>query len=246
MGFEPDHPPSSRARHLALPVVLAACALLALTPGRFLAVLFSAVWLHELGHAATSWACGVFAVPLPWFTQGGTARSPPFIAIELTALGLLALFRRENLRWTAVLATLLALGLLLPQRKMEALIVFNGDGGAMILGTVLMLGIFLPDDSRLAQGGLRFGYLVLGAAAYTSTTAVWLSARRNPDVIPYGTIEGVGLSDPSKLVDQYGWSEAQLVRRYLLLAAVCFLVLLVVWIRRVRKDARYNPHALTL
>jgi hypothetical protein len=226
---------SRRKWRVALPVVLTFSLVLARTSGRLLEVLFSAMWLHELGHAATSWACGVFAIPLPWLTLGGTSRSAFFVAIEFSLLGLWFLVRRDHLRLILALAALLVVGLLLPQRKMEALIVFNGDGGAMILGTLLMLGIFLPDDSRLARGGLRWGYLTLGAMGFSATASVWMSARRNADAIPFGNIEGVGLSDPSKLVDEYGWSEGQLVRAYVLLAAVCFTVLLVAWAQLFRK-----------
>jgi len=48
--------------------------------------------------------------------------------------------------------------------------------------------------------------------------------------IPFGEIEGVNLSDPTRLTDEYGWSVIQLVDRYLLLARVCFAALLVTYV----------------
>jgi hypothetical protein len=43
--------------------------------------------------------------------------------------------------------------------------------------------------------------------------------------IPFGMNEGMGLSDSSKLVDGYGWTETQLVQRYLALGIGCAIVL---------------------
>jgi hypothetical protein len=48
--------------------------------------------------------------------------------------------------------------------------------------------------------------------------------------IPFGEIEGVNLSDPSLLTQMYGWSVAQLIDRYLLLAKVCFVVLFALYV----------------
>lgn len=37
--------------------------------------------------------------------------------------------------------------------------------------------------------------------------------------------EGAGLSDPSRLSDQFGWSAEQLVSRYVILGCLCLLAL---------------------
>ncbi|MGQ0503714.1 MAG: hypothetical protein ACT4TC_00170, partial [Myxococcaceae bacterium] len=55
----------------------------------------------------------------------------------------------------------------------------------------------------------------------------WLSAKADSDAIPYGAIEGVGLSDPTKLVENHGWSETLLVNAYVGLGAVLLLLLAV-------------------
>jgi hypothetical protein len=49
-------------------------------------------------------------------------------------------------------------------------------------------------------------------------------------VIPFGEIEGVGLSDPSKLTDVFNWSQHQVVDRYVTLGCLCLLVLVIVWL----------------
>jgi len=213
------------ARRVAMPLVLGGMLLLAFTPLRFLLTLCSAMWLHELGHAMTAWFCGSVAIPLPWVTYGGETRSASLVVLEFFALGAWGWFRRAHLPLVGALAALLLLGVVVSERTMQMWMVFGGDGGALVLGTVLMLSVFLPDHVRLSRGGLRWGFLGLGAASFAATFATWFDARRDPGTIPFGHIDGVGLSDPSKLVDVYGWTERALVNRYLGLAGACLAVL---------------------
>jgi hypothetical protein len=107
---------------------------------------------------------------------------------------------------------------------------FGGDAGAMILGSALTLTMFAPAASRLRTNQLRWGFLVIGAAAYVDTFATWWRARTNEDVIPFGDIEGVGLSDPSNLQDTFGWTTRALVDRYVMVGAICGAVITVVWL----------------
>ena len=114
----------------------------------------------------------------------------------------------------------------------QAWITFGGDGGAMILGTSLMMSFFVP---KLREHGLRWGLLVIGAGAGSiDTFATWWSARSDIDVIPFGEIEGVGLSDPSKLSEVCGWSTDQIVHRYVTLGVACLVVLAGVYAWQVR------------
>lgn len=57
----------------------------------------------------------------------------------------------------------------------------------------------------------------------------WSGARSDFDRIPFGMIEGRGLSDPSKLIEFYGWTAGQLVRRYVWVGCMCLAVLAVVY-----------------
>jgi hypothetical protein len=109
-------------------------------------------------------------------------------------------------------------------------ITFGGDAGAMILGTGLMLAFFVGPDSKLRDGGLRYGVLGIGAAALVDTLSTWWAARTDHDVIPFGEIEGVGLSDPSKLDEDYGWTAAQIVGRYVIVGVACCAVLVAIWL----------------
>lgn len=219
---------SMRARALAVPVTLAVMGLLAFTGfGQTVLRLFFGMWLHELGHAAAAWVCGITAVPLPWVTMQGEGRSGFFIALEVAGLGALAWRAwtgdgaRALVPGPAAALGALLLGVLVPLHKATAFIVFSGDGGALVFGAALMALSTVPDESRLSRGGLRWGYLVIGAGAFADVVHQWFAAWRDVAELPFGRIEGVGLSDATRLVDEHGWSEAGLVRAYLVLGLVC-------------------------
>jgi hypothetical protein len=128
-----------------------------------------------------------------------------------------------------VLGGLLLVGLLVPFRHATTFIVFSGDGGALVLGTLLLLGaMLLPDESRLSRGALRWGYLVIGAGAFMDVFVSWVKSWRDVAELPFGRNEGSGLSDASRLVDISGWSEQGLVRSYLGLGFSCLAVMAVV------------------
>jgi hypothetical protein len=94
----------------------------------------------------------------------------------------------------------------------------------MVLGTALMATFFCGRDTQVNKGGLRWGFLVIGSAGFVDAFGTWWAARTNVDAIPFGANEGVGLSDPSKLMDVYGWS---------------LIVLAAVWgvgVRQVRRE----------
>jgi hypothetical protein len=229
-----EGPDTTRMRAAGVPIALAVAGLLALTgPGAFLLRVLFGMWLHEFGHAIASWFVGVVAVPLPWITLGGQERSFLFPVLLLGALGALGWRawkgERQLLAVPAVLAVLLLIGLLVPFRHATTFIVFSGDGGALVLGTLLMLGaMLLPDESRLSRGALRWGYLVIGAGAFMDVFVTWVKAWRDFAELPFGRSESSGLSDASRLVDISGWSEQGLVRSYLGLGSFCLLVLAVV------------------
>ena len=109
-----------------------------------------------------------------------------------------------------------------------ALIVFGGDGGALVLGAILMAAFYAPRESWVRKSwGLRWGLLVIGALSFMYTYHLWSGPYEN---IPFGEIEGVNLSDPSLLTEMYGWSVIQLVDRYLFLATACLVALSAVYV----------------
>ena len=234
--LDPEGDAERWVRIVALPAALAASWLLMSTgPGHFLGRVFCGMWLHELGHAVTAWLCGYHAVPGPWFTPVVENRSWVFGLLVTAVLALLfrAGWRRRSLpmmagAWTLFLCQLVGSLVLSPARA-KALVLFGGDAGNMVLGTLCMTTLYAAADSALRRQRLRFGFLGIGAIAFMDAFVVWWAARTDPDVIPFGENEGQGLTDPTRLVETYGWTEPQLVARYGTVGLVCLAVLVGVY-----------------
>jgi hypothetical protein len=225
-----------RLRTWALPLALAGAFLLAAMPfARFLLRVFCGMWVHEIGHAVAAWLCGFPAFPGPWFTPIASERHPLFAAfVILGTAGTGVWFFRAGAR--SISSAFFGFALLalfcstaLPSARAMQLILFMGDGGCLVLGALLMLSVYAPEASAIRRGWLRWGFLVIGAAAFADVFSLWWGARTNPDLVPFGMNEGRGLSDPSVLSEQFGWSEGALVHRYVVLGCVCLAALAIAW-----------------
>jgi hypothetical protein len=220
-----------RFRQFALPIaLLVAWAVVHTGFPRLLLRTVLSMWVHESGHAVAAWLCGRFAFPGPWFTPVGAQRSWIVVLLLTGGLGY-AVVRcwRARTPWAVFLLGVLAAQIyctfVLPDRKAMTLIVWSGDGGCMILGTLLMLSLYARKRSQLRVGWLRWGFLVIGAAAFADAFATWWAARTDRDVIPFGENEGSGPSDPTVLVYQQGFSIPGLVNGYVWLGLACLTVL---------------------
>lgn len=216
-------------RVFALPLALLGARAVMGTGLRFAAGLL-AMPLHESGHAITAWLTGRWAVPMLWVTMHGEERSW-WVVLALTGTiffgGFLAW---KTQRWGLACAAgaALILQFIFLRLPAGATIVFGGDGGAMVLATILMAAFYAPRESRLYNSwGLRWGLLAIGALAFMYVFRSWSGPYED---IPFGEIEGVNLSDPSLLTQMYGWSVIQLVDRYLRLATLCFIALLAIYL----------------
>ena len=220
-------------RLLALPLALLLARLVAGTGLRMAAGMLAMV-LHESGHAITAWLTGRWAVPLPWVTPHGDQRSWAIVLLVTAVIGFAGFLAWKMERWGWVLAAgaVLLLQLIVltlpPSIPPGALIVFFGDGGALVLATLLMATFYAPRESRLYKSwGLRWGLLAIGALSFMHVFLMW----RGPiEDLPFGEIEGVNLSDPSLLTIMYGWTPLQMVDRYVRLGTFCLLVLLALYI----------------
>jgi hypothetical protein len=112
---------------------------------------------------------------------------------------------------------------------------FGGDGGCLVLGTLLMATLYVSPDSALHRGWLRWGFLVIGAFAFMDAFTTWWQAGHSAEGVVFGEIEGVGESDPTVLVYQHGWSEAKLIRRYMTTAWVCLAALVALYLAGLRR-----------
>jgi hypothetical protein len=213
----------------ALPLALLLARLVAGTPLRLAAAMLAMV-LHETGHAITAWLTGRWAVPLPWVTPHGQERSWGIVLLVTAAIlfgGFLA-WKAERWGWVLAAGAVLLLQLIALTLPAEATIIFLGDGGALVLATLLMASFYAPRESRLYKSwGLRWGLLVIGALSFMHVFLMWRGPLEN---IPFGEIEGVNLSDPSLLTEMYGWTVLQMVDRYFRLGTVCLAALLALYV----------------
>jgi hypothetical protein len=216
-------------RVLALPLALLLARLAAGTGLRMAAGMLAMV-LHESGHAITAWLTGRWAVPLLWVTPHGQERSWGIVLLVAAAIlfgGFLAL-QMERPGWLLAAAALLLLQLVALSLPAGALIVFFGDGGALVLATLLMATFYAPRESRLYKSwGLRWGLLGIGALSFMHVFLMWTGPLED---LPFGEIEGVNLSDPSLLTEMYGWTVLQMVDRYVRLGTVCLTALLALYV----------------
>jgi hypothetical protein len=227
-----------RIHQLALPVALVLAFAIVHSGLRGIARTFLTMWVHECGHAVAAWLCGFAAFPGPWRTPIAEGRS---VVVTLLVLGGLSYggWRawKAGARGTcvaagalAVVALVLTLGLRV--RAAQALILFGGDGGCLLLGALMMATIYVSPGSALHRGWLRWGFLVIGALAFADAFTDWWHAGHSREGVVFGSIEGVGDSDPTRLVMEHGWSEARLVSRYLTLAWTCLVMLGALYLHR--------------
>ena len=221
-----------RYRALALPLALLLGRWLAGTGLGMVSGLLAMV-VHECGHAVTAWLTGRWAVPSIGVTMTGEYLSWWIVlalAGGLIFAGFMA-WKAQRWGWVCAAGAVLILQLKilsLPAFTQGSLIVFGGDGGALVLATILMATFYAPRENVLYKSwGLRWGLLAIGALSFMHVYRLWSGPWEN---IPFGEVEGVNLSDPTRLTEEYGWSVIQLVDRYLLLARVCLVALLALYI----------------
>jgi hypothetical protein len=218
-------------RALALPLALLGARFVVGTGLRFLVRMLSMV-LHESGHAITAWLTGRWAVPMLWVTLHGEERSLMMAVAVTAAIGFGAYRAWVAQRWVWVVAAgvvLLVQLLCLTAWRSNAnsLIIFFGDGGALVLATILMAMFYADHENPIYKSwGLRWGLLVIGAVAFMDVYRTWSGPCED---IPFGELEGINLSDPSLLTVMYGWSIPLMVDRYLRLARFCLAALAVLY-----------------
>ncbi|WP_404371016.1 PspA/IM30 family protein [Corallococcus coralloides] len=227
----------ARLRLAVLPVALVGAWFAVQSPFfHFLIRTFLTMPVHELGHAVTAWFCGYSATPTLWVTHVSPERSTFVVLLLSGLLGALVWqgWKRRRWAWMGVGAVLLAalgagrFGLSPVQAR--ALIYFGGDAGRMVLGTLLMATFFVPPGHYLHRHQLRWGFVVIGAAALMDSFEMWWAARTHVDRIPFGRVEGAGLSDPSALVDVYGWNISRVIHWNVNVGLACLAALAALYV----------------
>ena len=190
-----------RMRVLALPLAIAVAWGVAHTgmPHALMRI-FLSMWIHESGHAVTAWLCSLPAFPGPWFTPVAQERS---WILGLCLAAVLAFCAQRAWRSKHRVAAVIV--------RDSAPLARVRDAGAQpapcagmddLRGRRRVHGaghaadehLYVRRGHVLARGWLRWGFLVIGAAAFCDAYATWWDAHKNFDKIPFGENEGSGPS----------------------------------------------------
>ena len=122
-------------RLLALPLALLVTGFLVSTWGGLIRI-FLSMWVHEAGHAVTAWLCGFGAFPGHWFTPVSNDRMLSVTVAAGLCYGVYRAWQTE--RWGVVVGGVIALvlqlvGTTLPISQANALVIFGGDAGGLVL-----------------------------------------------------------------------------------------------------------------
>lgn len=202
--------------------------------GASLQRIFLTMPVHEFGHAVTAWFCGFTAIPTLWKTLVPETRGIIAPLALLGALGYMtwrahAAHRRFAMYAGIALIVLQAIATLIIKPDTATMfITFGGDGMGMILAVLLMASFYFGKNTQLYKGSLRWGFVVIGAAAFMDIFATWWRARGDEGAVPYGTTGGMA-TDSMTLVDVYGWSMQALINRYFFLGLCCLIALALVY-----------------
>lgn len=217
-------------RIIALPAtLLIARGIVHVAPG---AVRMLSMWVHELGHASAAWISGFSAMPGPWFTSVDPDRSRSLTFLFVAALGVGGFVAWKRKRWfwigacAAILVVILFCSFALYSDQAQQLIVFGGDAGCFVLGTLFMFTFYSRRDNPVYRNALRWGFLAIGALSFMDVWAVWSGGLQN---VPFGENEN-GMSDPSVLTENYSWNVQVLISRYYRLAILCYFAMAVVYV----------------
>jgi hypothetical protein len=218
-----------RFRILTLPLVLIAARIaVGSAPG---VVRLLTMWVHETGHAVTAWLCGYWAVPSPWVTPVSEERNWAIAVLMTGGLAFVGYRFGKIQRWGVVAGCVAAFVVQVNCMRLfsdqaRTLIVFGGDGGCFVLGSLLMATFYMNRQSAIYQNSLRWGFVVIGALAFMDAYVIWTGSILN---IPFGETEN-GVTDPSVLTETYGWPIGLLINRYVRLANTCLAGLTVTYI----------------
>lgn len=228
---------------LAIPIALLGAFLLSETAAFRTLGWIASLPFHEVGHAFVANLSGTFAIPTPFFSVHLSERSF-FIAALWFALLLFCL--RKALRsqhsglallMSCILTFQLGLNLALNSGSIEALIIFGGLAGEMLLAvpTLLMFHSRMPEKFNWPKN--RYVFLVVGATSLMHATRLWLRAMHDASALPMGALldfgaitSGESSGDLDRLRRDYGWTSTNIVSSYLWTLRISYGLLVISWL----------------
>ncbi len=210
------------------------------------------VWIHEVGHASVAWLSARPAVPLPigWTNVEPQKSLVLYLSLVAASIALGVAGWRERKAWPMFLAA----GLLgaqsymtwgLSEDRARQWMIFAGVGGEFYLSAAMVCLFFFEFPQRFRWGGCRYVVLFIGAASFFESYSFWKQVKRGAEGIPFGSMingEDDGGGDMNILMDDYRWTQHQIVFTYNHLADACLLaVLLVYLVFNLRLNEIVNP-----
>ena len=204
--------------------------------------IFFGMPVHEFGHAVTAWWTGHFAIPGIGATPTWPGRN---IVVVLAVTGATAWMIRAAWRAGhvalaasgAALFVVQALGTLaVSEEQSMALVFFGGYGMGMVIAATLMALFHVSRSDDLFHDVLRWCCVPIGAAAFIDNFSPWVFASQH--LFATFLQEGGGGSDPTTLVGEYGWTDAQVARRFLVTGVTCLVALAAAYLGRVWRAYR--------
>jgi hypothetical protein len=112
--------------------------------------------------------------------------------------------------------------------------IFAGQGGAIVLPTLVMLAFYQPIGWR--WDFWRYPAAVLAAIGFVHAMFVWIGVARGTAIMPHGSAVGQeSEGDMERLVRTYGWTKESLARTYLFVGLACLAALFVAYVVYWRK-----------
>jgi len=194
------------------------------------------IWMHEFGHATAAWMSGRRATPLP---IGWTSVDPaysPFVYYGLLLLfGILFVAGwKERKPWPMVIAVALAcvqyyMTWLMPEDRQEMWYgAFCGVGGEFYLSTLLMVCFYIQLPEKFRWGFCRYVFFFIAATVFLNAVHFWNEVYHGREDIPFGSMingEDDSNGDMNKLMDDAGWTKADIRHNYQYLGYYCWAAL---------------------
>jgi hypothetical protein len=197
------------------------------------------VWMHELGHATVAWLTGRRALPLPigWTSIADNRSLFVYFGVLFLLAVLFVVGWRERKVWPMIIAVILAaLQFYLTwgmseytQRRWQ---IFGGVGGQFYLSALMMACFFVELPDKFRWGACRYLVLFIAASCFIDAYTFWSQVHRGIEDIPWGSMingEEDGGGDMNILLDEYHWTNHQIIGAYYHLGRGCLWALLAVY-----------------
>ncbi len=210
------------------------------------------VWIHEVGHASVAWLSARPAVPLPfgWTNVEPNKSLLLYLAFLAAFLALGIAGWRERKAWPMVLSAVLVgtqtyMTWSLSEDRARQWMIFAGVGGEFYLSAAMVCLFYFEFPEKFRWGACRYVVIFIGAASFFQSYSFWKQVKRGTEGIPFGSMingEDDGGGDMNILMEDYRWTQHQIISTYNHLADACLLAVILVYLFfNLGLDKVFNP-----